>query len=116
MKPTPMCSEKPEPNSMTGAGLRCGVTNFVSLQHRPDLCPIQLYTIEEIHDRAQTLTPLLEEILNLCPPFDCHTPNVKCEDQKTTPFSTAFMAMPKATRGSTFSAASCTRAGCVPPE
>jgi hypothetical protein len=57
---------KPEEPKLLAASEDGAVSNSLS-QHRHETEPEHLYTIEEIHIRAETVTPLLREILDFHP-------------------------------------------------
>jgi hypothetical protein len=68
MKTGPPFLEKSEPNAVAEAGSFSSPVNEVFLKRRSASGPNQLYTIDEIHNRAETMTPLLETIPNIRSP------------------------------------------------
>jgi hypothetical protein len=61
-------SVRPEPKLLTGARLSCDLANNPPDEHRRGFEPDSFHFIEEIHVRAETVTPVLKEILDLHPP------------------------------------------------
>jgi hypothetical protein len=57
-----------EPKLLAAAALLSGAANKTLLEDRRGPEPTPSYTIEEIHIRAETVTPLLKEILDFHPP------------------------------------------------
>ena len=57
---------RPEEPKLLAASEDGAVSNSL-LEHRHDSGPDHLYTVEEIHIRAETVTPLLREILDFHP-------------------------------------------------
>jgi hypothetical protein len=69
MKTISICPAKAEPRLLADTRASSSLHNPVLFKRGDGPCPSQLYTIEDMHHRAETMTPLLETILNLRPPF-----------------------------------------------